>query len=337
MGSVRVLVETHPAFAAHDAGPGHPEGPARLAATLAGIDGLGLGEQVVRVEPRAATRAELARVHEPGFVDALERFCADGGGQIDSDTRAGPGSWEAAVLAAGAGLDAAERLVDGQAEAAFCVVRPPGHHATPRRAMGFCLLNSVAVCAASLAAGGERVVIVDWDAHHGNGTQDTFWADPRVLYVSMHQWPLYPGTGRLDETGEGPGEGLTVNLPFPPGATGDVYRAAFDRVVAPVTAAIDPAWVLVSAGFDAHRACPLTDLGLSAGDYGDLGRLSAALAPAGRCVAFLEGGYDLDAVEASVAAFVAALAGIHHRPSQQPTGGGPGADVVEAAAHLHAR
>jgi len=332
---VRVLCESHPAFAAHDAGPGHPERPDRLVAALAGIESLGLGDDVVRVEPRPATVEEVAGVHQAGFVDALERYCARGGGQIDADTRAVADSWQAALLAVGAGLDAVERLRDGQADAAFCVVRPPGHHATPSRAMGFCLLNNLAVCAASLAAAGERVVVVDWDAHHGNGTQDAFWSDPRVFYVSMHQWPLFPGTGRLTETGSGAGAGLTVNLPLPPGATGDVYGAAFERVVAPAVAAFDPTWVLVSAGFDAHRACPLTSLGLSAGDYADLGRRSAALAPTGRCVAFLEGGYDLVALEASVAAFVAALAGIDHRP-EAATSGGPGHQVVDDAVRLRA-
>ncbi len=158
-------------------------------------------------------------------------------------------------------------------------------------------------------------MVVDWDAHHGNGTQDALWTDPRVLYVSMHQWPLYPGTGRLTETGEGRGAGLTVNLPLPPGATGDVYRAAFDEVVAPVAAAFDPGRVLVSAGFDAHRACPLTNLGWSAGDYADLGRRSVALAPRGRCVG--------------------ALAGVGHRPEPATTGG-PGHEVAAAAARLRA-
>jgi len=332
---MRVLLETHPCFAEHDAGPGHPERPERLRAVVDGIDGLRLGDDLVRVEPRPATRDELTRVHDPGFVEALERFCADGGGQIDPDTRAGEESWEAAVLAVGAGLDAVSRLSAGGADAAFCAVRPPGHHATPGRAMGFCLLNSVAVCAGALAGRGERVVIVDWDAHHGNGTQDTFFADPRVLYVSMHQFPLYPGTGRLEESGEREGTGSTINLPFPPGATGDVYLAAFDRVVAPATAAFGATWVLVSAGFDAHRSCPLTSLGLSAGDYADLAARSAALAPRGRCVAMLEGGYDLDALAGSAAACVGALAGVDHRP-EPPTSGGPGLEVVEAAHRIHA-
>jgi acetoin utilization deacetylase AcuC-like enzyme len=331
---VRVLLETHPACAAHDAGPGHPERPERLDAVVAGIEALDLDGELVKVQPGPATHEELANVHDRGFVDALERFCADGGGRIDADTRVVRESWEAATLAAGAGLDAVARLEAGEADAAFCAVRPPGHHAGPRRAMGFCLLNNLAVCAAVLAGRGERVVVVDWDAHHGNGTQDAFWSDPRVLYVSMHQWPLFPGTGRLEETGEGEGDGSTLNLPFPPATTGDVYLAAFDEVVDPVAAAFEPAWVMVSAGFDAHRACPITDLGLSAGDYADLARRSAALAPRGRRVAFLEGGYDLEAISASAGACLAALAGVDHRP-EAPTAGGPGREVVEAAARLH--
>jgi acetoin utilization deacetylase AcuC-like enzyme len=333
---VRVLLETHPACAGHDAGPGHPERPERLDAVVAGIEALDLDDDLVRVQPRPATNEELAGVHERGFVDALERFCADGGGRIDADTRAVRASWEAATVAAGAGLDAVARLDAGEADAAFCAVRPPGHHAGPRRAMGFCMLNNLAVSAAVLAGRGERVAVVDWDAHHGNGTQDAFWSDPRVLYVSMHQWPLFPGTGRLEETGEGEGEGSTLNLPFPPSTTGDVYLAAFDEVVDPVAAAFEPTWVLVSAGFDAHRACPITDLGLSAGDYADLARRSAALAPPGRRVVFLEGGYDLDAISASAGACVAALAGVDHRP-ELPTAGGPGREVVDAAARLHSR
>jgi acetoin utilization deacetylase AcuC-like enzyme len=333
---MRVLLESSPAFARHVAGIGHPEAPERLDAVAAGIDTLDLGDDLVRASPRPATRDELVTVHEPGFVDALEAFCARGGGRIDSDTRGDAASWEAAVLAAGSGLDAVSRLEAGEADAAFCAVRPPGHHATPNRAMGFCLLNSLAICAAVLADRGERVVVVDWDAHHGNGTQDAFWTDPRVLYVSMHQWPLYPGTGRLEEIGEGEGEGRTVNLPFPSGATGDVYGAAFDEVVEPVAADFDPTWVLVSAGFDAHRACPITSLGLSAGDYADLTGRAAALAPAGRRIAFLEGGYDLEALAGSAAACVGALAGVDHRP-EPATSGGWGAEVVEAAARLHGR
>jgi acetoin utilization deacetylase AcuC-like enzyme len=197
--------------------------------------------------------------------------------------------------------------------------------------MGFCLFNNVAVTAAALAARPARVCVLDYDAHHGNGTQDIFWADPRVLYVSLHEWPLYPGTGRLDETGDGPGAGTTCNLPLPAGATGDVYLRAFDEVIEPLVAGFGPDWLLVSAGFDAHRADPLTGLALSAGDYADLARRAVQLAPGpGRTIVFLEGGYDLDAVRDSVAATLPVLLGAPSQPAEAPTAGGPGADVVDA-------
>jgi acetoin utilization deacetylase AcuC-like enzyme len=325
-----VVLETHPQYLAHDSGRGHPERPARLEAVLGGIDAAGIADRVTHASPRPARRDELERVHPPAHLDALEAFCRAGGGHLDADTHASAASWDAALLAAGAGLDAIERLERGEADAAFCAVRPPGHHATGARAMGFCLLNNVAVCAAALADRGERVLIVDWDAHHGNGTQDVFYADPRVLFVSFHQFPLYPGTGRLDETGAGAGEGCTINLPFPPGTTGDVYLAAFDELVHPAAARFGPTWVLVSAGFDSHRADPLTDLGLQAGDFADLTRRVMGLAPPGRRIAFLEGGYDLGALAASAGACVAAFAGVEHRP-EPATSGGPGQVVVEAA------
>ena len=202
--------------------------------------------------------------------------------------------------------------------------------------MGFCLFNNVAVAARALADRGERVLVVDYDAHHGNGTQEVFWDDPRVAFVSLHQWPLYPGTGAIDEVG-GPGaRGSTVNVPLPAGATGDTYLRVVDEDVAPLAAAFDPTWVLVSAGFDAHRADPITSLGLSAGDYADLTARVVALAPPGRRLAFLEGGYDLDALGASAAACVAALAGDRLVP-EAPTNGGPGGDVVAAVRLLRDR
>ncbi len=329
-----VLLGFHHSYLDHDAGHGHPEAPDRLAAVTRGIARAGVAESVVEFAPRAATTEELLLVHSPTHLDALARLSiTHGGGRIDADTAAGPDSWEAALRAAGAGPSAIGRLDLGEADAAFLAVRPPGHHARPGRAMGFCLLNNVAVTAAVLTQRGERVVVIDWDAHHGNGTQEAFYDDPRVLYVSMHQSPLYPGTGSPDEVGEGPAVGTTLNLPLPAGTTGDAYLAAFDRVVAPVCEAFGPTWLLVSAGFDAHRADPLTTMGLSAGDFADLTVRVMELVGPCRRLFFLEGGYDLEALAASAGSCVAALAGGSYRP-ETSTSGGPGRDGLDAVSQL---
>jgi len=332
-----VLFATHPAFLRHDTGVGHPERPERLQAVLDGAAAAGLGEALVDLVPRPATRAELEAVHPAAFVDRIEAFCAQGGGHIDGDTVVVAASYEAAVLAAGAGLTAIEALDRGDAGAtsAFCASRPPGHHARVAQAMGFCLFNTVAVAAAALADRGERVLVVDYDVHHGNGTQDIFYGDPRVLYVSFHEWPLYPGTGALDETGAGDGAGMTVNFPLPTGATGDVYRAGIDEVLAPLVADWRPTWLLVSAGFDAHRDDPLSGLSLASGDYADITAALLALVPDRRRIVFLEGGYDLDALSRSTTACLGAMAGIDLRP-EPATAGGPGRMVVDAVAKRRA-
>jgi acetoin utilization deacetylase AcuC-like enzyme len=271
-------------------------------------------------------------VHPADYLDQLERICeVEGGGFLDPDTGTCPASWEAALLSAGAVLASADALASGEGEAAFCAVRPPGHHATAHRAMGFCLVNNVAVTAASLADRGERVLIVDYDAHHGNGTQDIFYAHPTVFYASFHQWPLYPGTGAVDERGTGPGFGSTLNFPLPPRATGDVYLAAIDRVVAPLVQHFEPTWLLISAGFDAHRRDPLTDLGLTSGDYALITRRLVELVPTAKRLMVLEGGYDLQALADSSAAAMAALLDTDHQP-EKPSAGGPGYRLLDAVA-----
>lgn len=276
-----------------------------------------------------APARDLARLHSPEMLERLESFSGLGGGSFDPDTFVSAGSWRAALLAAGAGLEAVRLLREGRGDGAFLAIRPPGHHATNTVPMGFCLLNNVGITAAALVAEGERVAIVDLDVHHGNGTQDAFYSESRVLYISFHESGLFPWTGHVHERGEGKAEGLTVNIPLPAGTSGFAYRVALDECVLGTIELFDPDWLLLSLGFDAHRSDPLGNLRLTSADFYDLTRRLLSCARPDRCIAFLEGGYDVRALSLSSAACVAAIAGRVYRP-EAASEGTTGVEVVRS-------
>jgi acetoin utilization deacetylase AcuC-like enzyme len=301
-------------FAHHLTPPGHPERPER-AETLRRVALRWAERGHELVEPPLADDTALTRVHTPAHV-ATVRATAGRAVQLDPDTSTSPESVEVACVAAGAAIAAVDRAVAAPADGpAFALVRPPGHHAEADRAMGFCLFNSIAVAAAhARAAGIERVAIVDFDVHHGNGTQAAFYRDPSVLFVSTHQFPYYPGTGAATEVGEGPGAGFTVNLPLEAGAGDADLDEAYRAVAVPVLDQFGPHLVLVSAGFDAHADDPLAALRMSPGGFANLARLLIGVAArhAGGRIAFVtEGGYDLDALDASLHAVLEAVSGDH--------------------------
>jgi acetoin utilization deacetylase AcuC-like enzyme len=312
MAPERALIVDDPRFERHVAPQSHPERPERLEAARRGVD-----EHTgtfAAVTPRLATHEELARVHDAAFLSSLDRLRGQSG-YIDADTFVSPESVETALLAAGSlaalveGIIASENASEKPAgEKGPCkgiaLLRPPGHHATSDHAMGFCLLNNVAVAAAHARARGiERVAVVDWDVHHGNGTQEIFWSDPHVLYVSTHQFPLYPGTGALEEVGQGEGKGFTVNVPLAAGGGDAIYASAFERIILPILEAYAPELVLVSAGFDAAARDPLAQMELSAEAFGWMARELSRVADKsakGKMAIVLEGGYDLPSIEAGV-------------------------------------
>jgi acetoin utilization deacetylase AcuC-like enzyme len=306
------LLFRHPAFAGHDT-DGHLENPGRILAIDAELERRAL--LAGRPEPvwKPATAEQIARAHDPSLLTALERITSAGGGWIDADTMVLPDSLEAARLAAGAGIAAVDAIRAGKTTTAFVLGRPPGHHATARRSMGFCLLNTIAIAAThARAIGFERVAIIDWDVHHGNGTQDIFFERDDVLFCSMHRfgWGFYPGSGAADEHGRGRGEGFTLNVPLSPGdGDAEMVTALRERII-PRVERFAPDLVLVSAGYDAHRTDPLGGLEVSDAGFREVATVVCDLALRacdGRLVAVLEGGYDPLALGRCVADTIATL------------------------------
>jgi len=308
---VSVILIHSERFAEHQTPPGHPERPERAEAMDA-IANRWRARGIEIVAPRAATVEQLARVHD---VDYLRRIAETAGRAtaLDADTYTSPESCEIALLAAGAAVDAVERVMGASRSSAVALVRPPGHHAERDRAMGFCLYNNVAVAAAhARAQGAGKVAIVDYDVHHGNGTQHTFEADPHVLYISTHQFPYYPGTGAAGEVGRVAGRGFTVNVPIEVGASDEDYQTVFAHIVLPVLRQFEPDLLIVSAGFDAHERDPLGGMRLTTPAFAAMTLELRAVAEAccfGRIVAAVEGGYDLHAFAASLDAAIGALSG----------------------------
>ena len=301
MDAVRLVIDD--AMALHDPGPGHPERPARLRAVQDMLDELNV-PGVNRATPRPADVNAIRRVHGPAYIRQIEALRGRSA-RLDADTAVSPGSVDAAHLAAGAAIDAVDALMIGEARTAFALVRPPGHHAERDRAMGFCLYNNIAIAAEHAIAvhGCKRVLIVDWDVHHGNGTQHIFEDRSDVLYFSSHQWPLYPGTGAVHEVGIGAGKGFTVNAPLPAGMDDAVYITLYQRVLVPIAHAYRPDLVLVSAGFDAHRDDPLAGMLMTEVGFAslceivkDIGEQTAG----GKLALILEGGYNLNALASGV-------------------------------------
>ncbi len=302
-----------PIYLQHDTGT-HPENAGRLKAVMAHIEKTGTLKKLEVIAPRAATVEEIALVHTEEYVRSIEKKAQGGGGWLDMDTVLSPASYKVALYAAGGALKGVEEVVAGKLSAAFALVRPPGHHASAARAAGFCIFNNVAIAAAYALKkyGLKRVLIVDFDVHHGNGTQDIFYSVPNILYFSTHQYPFYPGTGSVSEAGEGKGQGNIVNVPLPAMSGDEVFLQVFDKILIPLARRFQPQLILVSAGYDAHWADQIAMMQLTVSGFAGMVRVIKSLAEeccGGRVVFSLEGGYNTESLSASVRATLDVLTG----------------------------
>ncbi|MBI2123160.1 MAG: histone deacetylase [Armatimonadetes bacterium] len=308
-----VALITHPDYVNHLTGQAHPERPDRMRAIAARLEESGLADDLVPITPEPVEPDDLERVHRREYIDHVKTLAATGGGLLDPDTMVSSRSEEVARLSAGGAVAAVSAVMNGPHRAAFAVIRPPGHHALPAHGMGFCLFNNIAIAAASAREqlGLSRICIVDWDVHHGNGTQEIFYRDRSVLFISTHQEHWYPGTGAAAEIGEGEGEGFTVNIPLPAGTGDEGYRLVFEEIILPVVDVLAPQLILVSAGYDAHFADPLGGMVLTAAGFRTLARLLVAAAERhnSHLAAVLEGGYSLSHLGHSVVATLEAFTG----------------------------
>jgi len=302
-----------PIYLKHDTGQ-HVENAGRLEETISHLEQTQLKQQLTLIKPRAATTEELSLVHDNQYISHIQDAAQRGGGWLDADTIMSTDSYQAAIYAAGGAIRASEAVMDGELDSAFALVRPPGHHATSLRAMGFCLFNNAAIAAKHALAKYklDRIIIIDFDVHHGNGTQAAFYDDPQVLYVSTHEYPFYPGTGRLEETGNKDGKGATINIPLPAGCSDAEYLQVFEQIITPAARRFNPQLIITSAGYDLHWSDEIALMQVSISSFAQMVGIIRGLADElcnGRLVLSLEGGYHLQALAYSVKATFDVLLG----------------------------
>ena len=302
-----------PIYLQHNTGQ-HVENATRLEAMIAYLEQTQLKQQLTSIKPRPATMEELSRAHHEPHISHVQEVAQRGGGWLDADTVMSPGSYNAALYAAGGAIRATEAVMSGEITSAFALVRPPGHHATSQRAMGFCLFNNVAITAKYILATYklDRILIIDFDVHHGNGTQEIFYDNPQVLYISTHQYPFYPGTGNIEEIGFGEAKGTTINIPLPSGCGDNEYLSVFEQIIVPAVKRFNPQFMLISAGYDPHWADELALMQVSTSSFAQIAKITQELSAElcnNRLVFILEGGYNLNALATSVKATFDVLTG----------------------------